>query len=69
MMNEVTDRYYIIKKKNLACAIAFVTGMRFKILKDRLDENNEFYSFNNTETFRQALTELTELQNKLKINY
>jgi hypothetical protein len=68
MINEVTDRYYIIKKKNLACGIAFVTGMRFKILKDRLDDNNEFYSFENTEVFRQALTELTQLQNKLNKN-
>lgn len=69
MMNEVTDKYYVIKKRSLAEAIGFVTGMRFKILKDRFDDNNEFYSFVNNDVFRQALTELTELQGKLKIKY
>ena len=33
------------------------------------DDTKEFYSFENTELFRQALTELTELQGKLKIKY
>lgn len=69
MMNEVNDKYYVIKKKSLAESIGFITGMRFKILKDRFNNNNEFYSFKNTETFRQALTELTQLQNKLKVKY
>ena len=67
MMNEVTDRYYIIKKQTLAHAINFVTGLRYKVLKDRFDETKEFYSFENNEIFRQALTELNQLQNKLNI--
>lgn len=69
MMNEVNDKYYIIKKRSLAEAIGFVTGMRFYIMDDRLDKNNKFYSFENTNLFRQALTELTKLQNELKIKY
>jgi hypothetical protein len=69
MMNEVTNKYYIIKKESLAEAISFITGMRFYVMDDRLNPNNKFYSFENTELFRQALTELTKLQNKLKIEY
>jgi len=69
MMNEVNDKYYVIKKESLAKGISFVTGMRYYVMDDRLNPNNKFYSFENTELFRQALTELTQLQNKLKIKY
>lgn len=69
MINEVTDKYYVIKKKTLAHAINFVTGMQYKVLKDRFDDAKEFYSFENNELFKQALTELTQLQNKLKVKY
>lgn len=68
MINNVTDKYYVIKKENLAKAINFVTGMRFYVMDDRLDSNNKFYSFENTELFRQALTELTQLKSKLNNN-
>jgi hypothetical protein len=64
----MNEKYYIIKKKNLAEAINFITGMRFYIMDDRLDSKNKFYSFENTELFRQALTELTQLKSKLNNN-
>ncbi|MDP4147196.1 MAG: hypothetical protein Q8936_22425 [Bacillota bacterium] len=64
----MNEKYYIIKKKNLAEAINFITGMRFYVMDDRLDSNNKFYSFENTELFRQALTELTQLKSKFNNN-
>jgi hypothetical protein len=64
----MNEKYYIIKKKNLAEAINFVTGMKYYILDDRLDSKNKFYSFENTEVFRKALTELTQLKSKLNSN-
>lgn len=54
-------KYYEIKKKYLAFALSY---LGFRYYKFGTDEDT-LYSFENTDEFRQALTGLTNLKNKI----
>lgn len=53
------NKYYTIRNKALATAIAYVTDEKFYTYDDG-------YSFVRTKKFNQALNEIQELKNKLK---
>ena len=52
--------YYKINKKYLAIALSFLGFHYFQFNND----NGTIYSFEDTENFRLALSELTKLKNK-----
>lgn len=54
-------KYYEIKKKYLAFALSY---LGFRYYKFGTGEDT-LYSFENTDEFRQALTGLTDLKNKI----
>lgn len=57
-------KYYVINDKNLACAVRWITGLRFYVFDN--ENGDKVYSFENTERFYRALTFLNENRNKLK---
>jgi len=59
----MTKKYYDVRKKYLADALSY---LGFKYFKDGFKENT-IYSFEDTELFRTAMTELNNLKNKLSI--
>ena len=58
------QKYYGVRKKSLADAINYISGLRYMIWNDDENENKKIYSFEDTEVFRKVLTELTSLKNK-----
>ncbi|AUN22533.1 hypothetical protein RSJ22_14245 [Clostridium botulinum] len=56
-------KYYNIEKKYLALSLSYL-GFKFYIFDK--EDGTKIYSFEDTEKFRMALTELTKLKNKLK---
>ena len=53
------NKYYTIRNKALAIAIAYITNEKFYT-------DDDGYSFIRTKKFNQALNEIQELKNKLK---
>lgn len=58
------QKYYGVRKKSLADAINYISGLRYMVFDDDQNENKKIYSFEDTENFRKVLTELTSLKNK-----
>lgn len=56
-------KYYNIEKKYLALSLSY---LGFKFYTFDKEDGMKIYSFEDTEKFRMALTELTKLKNKLK---
>ena len=44
-MNNINGKFYIIKKKQLADAINFVTGLRYYVYDDEVNDGKKVYSF------------------------
>lgn len=55
-------KYYEIRKKYLAFSIAF---LGFKYYTFDKEDGTKIYSFEDTENFREALTGLMELKNRV----
>lgn len=58
------QKFYGVRKKSLADAINYISGLRYMIFDDEENKNKKIYSFEDTEVFRKVLTELTSLKNK-----
>lgn len=55
---------YIIKSRNLAGAISFITRQDFKELDDKYSDN-KIYGFEDNKKFKKALKEITKLRLEL----
>lgn len=64
-MKEIKGNYYIIKKKQFADAINFLTGLRYYIWDDEYENNKKVYSFEINDKFLLAFEKLNELKNQL----
>ena len=56
------SNYYIIKKKQLAETINFITGERYFVWDDKEDSSKKVYSFKITERFEKAFKEINALK-------
>ena len=63
--NQINGNYYVIKKKQFADAINFVTGMRYLVWDSDKDPSKKVYSFEVTPEFLIAFEKLNELKNQL----
>ena len=64
-MNNINGKFYIIKKKQLADAINFVTGLRYYVYEDEVNDGEKVYSFEINDKFLLAFEKLNELKNQL----
>lgn len=60
--NSVNGNYYIIKKKQMADTINFITGMRYYIWDCEKEEGKKIYSFEITPKFLEAFDKINELK-------
>ncbi|MDQ0149231.1 hypothetical protein ACFO6R_06435 [Eubacterium multiforme] len=58
-------KFYIIRNKALALAIAYTTGEEFYTYDDKFEAGNKVYSFKYTDRFKVAFDEICNLRDKL----
>lgn len=58
-------KYYLIRNKALALAIAYTTGEKFYTYDDKFENNKKVYSFKYTDNFKVAFNEICNLKDKL----
>lgn len=59
-------KYYEVKKKYLAFAISFLGFQYYTFDKE---DGKKLYTFEDTESFRKALTELSNLKRQFDYNF
>ncbi|WP_258880935.1 DUF5659 domain-containing protein [Clostridium tagluense] len=64
MKGGIMMEYYNINKKYLALSLSYL-GLKYMAFDK--EDGSKIYSFQDTEQFRDTLTELTNLKNKVKI--
>ena len=62
--NNVKGDHYIIKKKSLAEAIKFVTGINYYVLDCEEAKGRKVYSFEITPKFLSAFEKISDLKNQ-----
>lgn len=62
----MNNDYYVIKKKELAITLNFITGERYYVWDDKENENKKVYSFKNTERFQKAFAEISALKKNFR---
>lgn len=58
-------KYYIIRNKALAGAIAFLTKESYYTYNDKYDKTKKIYSFKRTKKFDLAIDEIDKLVKKI----
>ncbi len=58
------NKYYHVSSKRLADAILWVSGLKYFTYDDKRYEGQQIFSFEDTQEFRQVLTDLTNLKSK-----
>ena len=60
-MKTEKEKYYVVKNKALACAIAFVTNEKYFTYDNINDSSKKVYSFRKTKKFDYAMKKINEL--------
>lgn len=60
------NKYKIVRDKDLASAIVFLTNESYMVFDDKNDNTKKIYSFILTKNVQIAIDRLIELKNKLK---
>ena len=65
MKGSTNMKYYVIRNKALASAIAFITKEPYYTYEDREDNTKKVYSFKRTKKFDLAIDEIDKLVKKI----
>ena len=66
---KTVGKYYVLESKGLASTLEWITGQKPYMFNDRRKEGCFVYSFLYDDTFKEALTSLHILRNKLRKEY